>query len=1136
MADSRWHQDIEVAQLIAHLKQDEKRNGDGMFDWSRLTKSEEATVLKELDRCRKDFVYAARNYFWITTKARQDILLTLWPGQELILQKILEIKGKGKAQRLCIIKGRQLGASTVIEALIAWRTMFFANVNALVVSYDRPHTADVLYPIMTTILDKMPWWLKPMVGSRKNDEGISFENPRPELREENPGLKSRVYVKAANTTTAVGMGIRLNAVHVSEFASFEERTAREIIDQDMRHALADGPDTFAILESTAKGANNYSHKLWKTCVERAERADWYPLFLPAFFEANRATTPPPMWRIQLPEYQIREQVIDQWVRCDNPECLQYHMRRINHLEDRDGSVCSSCNIGAVHPYSLTDAQCCFMEDGRLNAARDEEAQKKLKQELCVWTNERISTEYGIVKLSDPEARVATTIETGEKTNYLDNGIRECVRIRTRNGRELVVTPDHLIETEKGLWVQASDSAGKKIRLSRPEFAPDPYTAVWKILPGGVHGFVTIDEKWARLLGYYMGDGCFRGNGIQFGCDIKDQDVVADIASLCEYVMGHPARLRNVGNMTLVDSHDARWRAILESLGCVKESDRRRTADGYTRKHGRLSRKICVPDCIWRSPRAIVKEFLSALFECDGHAYRDSPKTAFFSKHEQFCRDIQLLLLGFGINARIYLAKKIANWNGMTYMGQDLRLNALASNLFNKEIGFVGKRKRSGCKREDLRKNVQRHEMLDVVESVNPAGELPVADITVELGHKYGASGIMVHNCVTATQAFQLEGYQIFGAKAQDFADSCVRDPIAIGDFDALGFFHGVNHEKPRWEVGPTGRFKGCYQKDCTVDHEYTDNPLMIWEWPIPGEYYCLGADVAEGGGGKAAYSAAVMIKYSMVSQPNIQVATWRSNTTDPLTYAGKLNWLGRYYNDSVVAVEMNKYDSCLTTLRINLNYPNMYRWKHMDSVNVQSNKIGWETNLKSRPRLWMTFRLWLEKEMIIIRSQNLCNEMRNFVKDDLDDAYASGDKNEHDDELFGCMIGLYCPNENMMHEGLGLVMPRNMLNLETARFWIKCNSCGHGWPEMAIDEQKLNPMQCPPEVDPTGQIRNTDGIRCPVCKGRIVEISRNAPVDQVVPTDADRWLNQLHGSGGAATVMTPGTDANDWDLPSYDCL
>lgn len=306
MAVSRWHQDTEVRQLIEHLDQPDKFEQPG-----RLTPAEIRVILKELDRCRKDFVYAARNYFWITDKNLQDQLFSLWPSQELILEKVLELRSKGKQQKLIIIKSRQLGCSTLIEAMVAWRTMFFSNVNALVVSYDRSHTADVLFPIMTFIYDRMPWWLKPMCAMRKSEEGLHFDNPKPDLRATEPGLNSRVYVKGANSTTAVGQGIRLSAVHVSEFSDFEERTARGIIDEDMVNALAEGPGTFAILESTAKGANTYSHRLWKRCVELAERdrAEWEPLFLPWFFDPTHVRPVRVDFRLDKRDHEIREKTM-----------------------------------------------------------------------------------------------------------------------------------------------------------------------------------------------------------------------------------------------------------------------------------------------------------------------------------------------------------------------------------------------------------------------------------------------------------------------------------------------------------------------------------------------------------------------------------------------------------------------------------------------------------------------------------------------------------------------------------------------------------------------------------------------------------------------------------------------------------
>lgn len=1087
MSESRWTQDREVFELIEHLNQPGKKG-----DWLALTKEEIAVVLGEVDRCRKDFVYAARNYFWITSKDFGDKLLTLNESQELIYQKMLEIKEKigttDKAVKLVIIKGRQLGCSTLIEALIAWRTIFFRNVNALVVSYDRGHTADVLFPIMQTVYDRLPWWLQPECASRRIDEGLYFATRDPKLRSENPGMNSRVYVKAANTTTSVGMGFRLNAVHVSEFAAFDEKTAKTIIDEEMRHAIVDNCNSFAVLESTAKGANKYAHTLWKKCEELAEQADWYPLFLPAFFESKRKILPPPKWKIAKQELMIRDQVVSQWLRCDNQLCLGYHIRTVQG-QDRSGVNCPTCNTGKLHPYILTDSQIYFMEYHRLNSARDEEATKKLKQELCCSGDEMVSTEKGIVRLrNSAEARY---LETGEKNGWFDNGLKECVRIKTRCGRSLVATPNHLIQCEDGSWVEAVSSIGKKISLSKPMFSPTLNTVRWTIFPGGVYGYVTIDSKWARFLGYFMGDGCLVGNkGINVACTKKDHDVVTDVCDLIEYIIGKRPIVRDEGGMTLVESNDHRWKNILQLLGCVKESEHRRVSEGYTRRMGNLSRRVCVPDCIWRSPEHVIKEFLSALFECDGHAYVDNPRTAFFSKYEEFTRHVQLLLLGFGINSRITRATK-KNGNGLPYIGSDMRLNAIASNIFHEKIGFISQRKRSACTKEKLGKNTQKHEMNDLVESVEPAGIHRVYDISVVNSHKFGATGIMVHNCTSALEAFQVQGIQVFGNKAQEFAARCVREPIAMGHFDVAGRFHGENKnsEYGRSYHEKYGRWP-CFRDDCDINHEYDDNHLLIWEWPVKNANYTIGGDVAEGLGGKYDYSVGA-VTINTENGADRQVATWRSNNFGPIEFAYQLNWLGLMYNCALMAVECNKYDACLGALRFNLNYPNMYRWKHIDSINVNSNKLGWFTDVKSRPRLYQTLKLWLNQEMFFITSKNCYNEMLNFVKEDEDSMFAGGDKKEHDDEIMSIMIALFCSKEGQWNPMLGMALPPQSMTKENSAYTVHCMSCQQEWYTNQVEDRALNPTVFVPELGHNGTIIKSGGIVCDKCESRKVEITRN---------------------------------------------
>jgi hypothetical protein len=739
---SRWHQDIEVHQFIEHLDQPEKRDR-----WDLLTKSEIGAILKELDRCRKDFVYAARNYFWITNKKRQEMLFALWPGQELILQKMLELKGLKKPQKIVIVKARQLGCSTLIEALIAWRTMFFSGVNALVSSYDQGHAAKVLFPIMCFILDRMPWWLQPKISNRKAEEGIFFENKDYKLRGTDPGINSTIFVKGATSTTGVGMGIRLAAVHISEYASFDDATAREIIDQDMGNALVEDEDTFAILESTAKGANRYAHKMWKKNVELLAhgREEWYPLFLPWFFESTRVRPVVTGWKPQPQENRMRERVASEWVRCDNPHCRQYHQRHIKGFPDRNGNPCVTCNTGTMLECVLTDQQLAWMEHRRENAAKDDDSLRKLKQEQAA----------------------------------------------------------------------------------------------------------------------------------------------------------------------------------------------------------------------------------------------------------------------------------------------------------------------------------------------------------------------------SAEEAFVLSGIAIFPDAVQDFAASCVRPPIAYGDFDNFGRFHGLDtrNDKHYREYG----WYPCFCEDCNLNHTLDECPCQIWEWPEEKQTYSCGADIGEGLGGRNCYSVGTVWKISKTGGRDFHVATWRSNTITPLDFAGKLNCLGRYYNDCMMAPECNKYDMVVHTLRMQYCYPNIYRWKHLDSINTLSQKLGWWTSCNSRPRLYITLRRWLQQEQAIIRSANAIQELKNFSKEDDESTNPSGDQDEFDDELISLMIGLYCAHEDDYSEAMGSCVPRDKLTIENSVYRITCNACGHMWPSDEVMSNRISYLQCER------------------CQSRAVSITRN-PI--AIPPSADNVIEEIAGG------WTPESEWAEYGkgMPDYSIL
>ena len=380
----KWERDPAISDLIDYFDEprfhDKKIKSDA--DRFNLLTVKEVRAIEEIaGKCRADFTYAAKNFFWITTKKRVEKLFSLWESQQLIFEHLMGLKARKVPMKMQILKARQLGSSTVVEGLIAWKTIFFRNVNSIVVSYDPEHAA-YLFGIMQFIYDKLVWWLKPQCSSREYKDGLRFDNPDYEDRRMNPGLNSQVTVQAANKRTGVGTGTRINAGHLSEYSLWNQEYAVDVIEKDLGNALAeDDPDMFAILESTAQGTGNYSYRLWKKNVELAEQAEWHPLFMPWFFESSRVLSPPRGWRPEEPEVKMQERVSLDWLRCPNEYCQQYH-ERYAKTEDREGSVCPTCKTGILESYSLTLEQMCWMQRKRKNAEKDSESLKTLLQEQC----------------------------------------------------------------------------------------------------------------------------------------------------------------------------------------------------------------------------------------------------------------------------------------------------------------------------------------------------------------------------------------------------------------------------------------------------------------------------------------------------------------------------------------------------------------------------------------------------------------------------------------------------------------------------------------------------------------------------------------------------------------------------------
>jgi hypothetical protein len=306
---------------------------------------------------------------------------------------------------------------------------------------------------------------------------------------------------------------------------------------------------------------------------------------------------------------------------------------------------------------------------------------------------------------------------------------------------------------------------------------------------------------------------------------------------------------------------------------------------------------------------------------------------------------------------------------------------------------------------------------------------------------------------------------VFDEACQDAMALTVRNPLTspdvkVGFIDSKGRFHGVKFDRGR--DGSKQLKIGCFVDGCPADHRTSqlcedESTFIQWEAPIPGREYSVGVDIAEGIGED--YSVIAVNKLGKAGSPDEQVAIWRSNDVEPLDLAFFANTIGRMYNEALMCIEYNFYKSVADAVRGQYQYPNLFRWKHLDSKDPMSNKFHWMTQPNTKPKLWQQGRKWIKAGWFIVRSPNFVEESQTFQKDDEDDKKAEHAKGCHDDELLSVLIALYCAHEWAADDSGRINPPLAISEVEPPRYKMICKKCGCEWGAARPDTE----YRCPKE-------------------------------------------------------------------------
>jgi stage V sporulation protein R len=303
-----------------------------------------------------------------------------------------------------------------------------------------------------------------------------------------------------------------------------------------------------------------------------------------------------------------------------------------------------------------------------------------------------------------------------------------IRITTKRGFTIEGAHQHRVLLRDGRWVYLQDIAiGDEVALA---VGTEVWSESYPPLPTARSRSATLadalnlpehlDEEFAHLLGYFVGDGNFTKSGIGF--TTGDAEIVERLTGLLRGWGCNPRvkyDLQNNSARWRIAVHSRTLRELLIAIGLSPE---------------RKARQKIVPPIVLQSPREVVAAFLRGYFDAD--AYAGSAGVILSSASESLIRTVQTVLLNFGVLSSISPPQQ-----GV----YQLAIRGVWARVFADKIGFGLKRKAEALQRYiENRRWFCQQEPFDPVVTIE-RGRADVYDITVAGAHRYVANGMIHHN-------------------------------------------------------------------------------------------------------------------------------------------------------------------------------------------------------------------------------------------------------------------------------------------------------------------------------------------------------------------------------------------------------
>ena len=368
---------------------------------------------------------------------------------------------------------------------------------------------------------------------------------------------------------------------------------------------------------------------------------------------------------------------------------------------------------------------------------------------CVTGDTLVATAHGYRRIVALVGQSTHVVDSNGQPAWVDRifktGHKPVYELKTRSGYRVRLTADHRVLTlNRGDVPAAELTVDDMVPLGRPGF-----------------GNEFVPPAFGELLGAAVGDGCISHQ--------SDQDF------LMVTLGNEEAEVANRLQANILESK--RWleledRRSLRDTKVVHTQTGLRVGTSVAAMIDRLTKYAVLDagsenklfkDEIFALDRSSQAAILRGLFTTDGTVANYGEKSQYValdSTSRELLSQVQLLLLGFGIKAKLYENRRVlgtetallpdGKGGSRAYpvrQMHSLRISRQSRVLFASEIGFLPE-SRKARQLADLNQGVgtYREAMSDRVASLTPCGTEDVFDLTEPGTHHFVAGGLVVHNC------------------------------------------------------------------------------------------------------------------------------------------------------------------------------------------------------------------------------------------------------------------------------------------------------------------------------------------------------------------------------------------------------